>query len=92
MRWRSKLGSWLRDGGQGSPDEWAQQSNSLARNVAYHYPGFVCNAVPARIVVLDRAYQREAAAIVRERLLLAGARLAALLEQALTTPGPARRQ
>lgn len=82
----------VRAGGQGSPDDWARQSNSLARNVAYHYPGFVCNAVPARIVVLDRAYQSEAAPIVRERLLLAGARLAALLEQALTTSGPRRRQ
>jgi len=82
----------LRDGGQGSPDDWARQSNSLARNVAYQYPGFVCNAVPARIVVLDRAYQSEAAAIVRERLLLAGARLAALLEQALATSEPRRRQ
>ena len=82
----------VRDGGQGSPEEWALQSNSLARNVAYDYPGFGCNAVPARIVVLDRGYQSEAAAIVRERLLLAGARLAALLEQALATPGPTRRQ
>ena len=82
----------VRDGGQGAPDEWALQSNSLARNVAYHYPGFVCHAPPPGIVVLDLAYQSEAAAVVRERLLLAGARLAALLEQALAMPGPTRRQ
>jgi ABC-type cobalamin transport system permease subunit len=60
--------------------------------VAFHYPEFVCSAVPAGIVVLDRAHQSEAAAIVRARLLLAGARLAALLEQALAMPGPTRRQ
>ena len=47
---------------------------------------------PAGIVVLDRVYQSEAAAVVRERLLLAGSRLAALLEQALAMPGPTRRQ
>ena len=76
----------------GGPDERALQSNSLARNVAFHYPEFVCSAVPAGIVVLDRAHQSEAAAMVRARLLLAGARLAALLEQALAMPGPTRRQ
>ena len=72
------------DGGQGSPDSWASESNNLARNVAYQYPGFTCGAPPGNLVVLDAAYQREAEAIVRERLLLAGARLAAVLNQALT--------
>lgn len=71
------------DAGQGSPDSWASESNNLARNVAYHYPGFICGAVPGNLVVLDAAYQEEAEAIVRERLLLAGARLAALLNQTL---------
>jgi hypothetical protein len=37
--------------------------------------------------VLDAAYQQQAEAIVRERLLLAGARLAAVVNQTLT---PAR--
>jgi len=71
------------DAGQGSPDGWASESNNLARNVTYHYQGFVCDAVPGNPVVLDAAYQEEAEAIVRERLLLAGARLAALLNQTL---------
>jgi hypothetical protein len=74
--------------GQGSPDSWARESNNLARNVAYHYPGFTCDAVPGNMVVLDAAYQEEAEALVRERLLLAGGRLAALLNQTLT-PAPA---
>ena len=75
------------DAGQGSPDSWAFESNNLARNVAYTYPGFACNIVPQGIVVLDAAYQQQAAAIVRERLLLAGARHAAVVNETLA---PAR--
>lgn len=79
------------DGGQGSPDSWASESNHLARNVAYHFPGFVCDRVPQGIVVLDAAYQQDAEAIVRERVLLAGARLAGLLNQTLASPATQRR-
>jgi len=67
--------------GQGTPLSWASESNHLARSVAYHYPGFACGRVPERIVVLDGSYQREAESVIRERLLLAGARLAALLNE-----------
>src|ERR1700683_2067666 len=70
--------------GQGSPDQWAFESNNLARNVAYHYPGFACNSVPQGIVVLDNDYQQDADQIVRERVLLAGGRLANLLNSILT--------
>jgi hypothetical protein len=73
----------VNEAGQESPDQWAFESNNLARNVAYHYPGFACNTVPQNIVVLDAAYQQEAEAIVRERLLLAGGRLANLLNSTL---------
>ena len=68
---------------QGTPDSWARESNNLARNVAYHYPGFACNRVPGAIVVLDAAYLDDAELVVRERLLLAGARLATLLNSTL---------
>jgi hypothetical protein len=68
---------------QGDPDSWVFESNNLARNVAYHYPGFACGRPPGGIVVLDQGYVREAAALARERLLLAGARLANLLNQRL---------
>jgi hypothetical protein len=71
--------------GQGSPDSWALESNNLARK-AYHYRGFACDSVPPDIVVLDQDYQRQAEAIVRERVLLAGARLAAVLNGILV-PG-----
>lgn len=71
------------EAGQGTPDAWASESNNLAKSVAYRYPGFACDRVPGGIVVLDRAYQREAESIARERLLLAGARLAGLLNQTL---------
>jgi len=74
------------DAGQGSPDGWASESNHLARNIAYRYGGFACNTAPAGIVVLDSAYREQAEAIVRERLLLAGARLATLLNQTLARP------
>jgi hypothetical protein len=71
------------DAGQAAPAQWAFESNNLARNVAYHYPGFACNTVPEEVIVLDAAYQEEAAGIVRERLLLAGGRLANLLNNTL---------
>lgn len=71
--------------GQGTPASWARESNNLARNAAYRYPGFACGAAPARLVVLDRDYQSDARTIVRERLLLSGGRLANLLNEVLVT-------
>jgi len=76
--------SLVEHAGPGSPDSWALESHRLARNVAYHYRVFACDAVPQDIVVLDRDYQQQAEAIVRERVLLAGARLAAVLNRILT--------
>ncbi|MBV8145587.1 MAG: S1/P1 nuclease [Gammaproteobacteria bacterium] len=73
-----------REVGRGDPDSWARESNNLARNVAYRFAGFACNSVPQGIVVLDRAYLDAAEVVVRERLLLAGARLATLLNSTLT--------
>jgi len=71
------------DVGLGSPDSWASESNHLARNVAYQYPGFACGRVPEGVVVLDRAYQADAVPVVRDRLLIAGVRLANLLNDTL---------
>ena len=71
------------EAGQGTPDSWVKESNNLARNVAYRYPGFTCGSTAAGIVVLDSAYVENAAALVRERLLLAGGRLANVLNQNL---------
>ena len=82
-----------REVGQGSPDSWARESNNLARNVAYRYPGFACNSVARGTVVLDAAYLDDAELVVRERLLLAGARLANLLDGTLAperSPGQRR--
>ncbi|HTX25193.1 MAG TPA: S1/P1 nuclease [Steroidobacteraceae bacterium] len=69
--------------GQGTPASWASESNRLARRVAYHYVEFACHAVPRHVVVLDAEYQRAAEQVVHDQLLLAGARLAALLNQDL---------
>jgi hypothetical protein len=74
--------------GEGSPEGWALESNALARKVAYDFPGFACNRVPPGIVILDRAYQERALPVVRERLLLAGARLAGLLNETLGSAQP----
>ena len=74
------------EAGQGSPDEWLSQANNLARNIAYRYPGFTCGAAPRDFVRLDAAYVEAARGVVRERLLLAGARLANLLNQTLGGP------
>jgi hypothetical protein len=73
------------EAGQGTPADWARQSNNLARSVAYQYPGFACGSVPEGVVALDRDYQSEAIEIVRERLLLGGGRLANLLNKVLVT-------
>jgi S1/P1 Nuclease len=72
-----------REVGFGDPDSWARESNNLARNVAYRFPGFACNRVPPGIVLLDATYQHDAELVVRERLLLAGARLATLVNSTL---------
>lgn len=80
-----EAGSLTVDAGQGTPASWASESNHLAKNVAYDYPGFACDSVPAGIVMLDRDYQSEAESIVRERLLLAGGRLANLLNDTLVS-------
>ena len=79
-----------REVGQGTPESWARESNNLARNVAYHYAGFACNSLPSGVVVLDADYLDDAEVVVRERLLLAGARLANLLNRTLAPTDFAR--
>jgi hypothetical protein len=81
--WARAAQQLLGEAGPGTPDGWASESNNLARNVAYHYAGFACNTRPYGIIVLDRQYVADAQALVRERLLLAGARLADLLNRTL---------
>ncbi len=71
----------VRSRGQGNPESWTQDSHRLAIAVAYRYPGFACHVRPAGVVVLDSDYQRAAESVVHDQLLLAGARLAGLLNQ-----------
>jgi len=68
------------------PAAWLAESNRLARGVALDYPGFACGKVPAAPIVLSRAYQNKAQRVIRDRLALAGARLAYLLNGALDPP------
>ena len=72
-----------REVGSGDAEGWARESNNLARNVAYRFPGFACNRVPRGVVRLDAPYLADAELVVRERVLLAGARLATLLNSKL---------
>jgi hypothetical protein len=83
---------------KGAPADWAWESFELARSVTYNLPaepnlgGYVfpprspdrpdpCGAVAVH--VLDRAYDARAIVVVREQLLKAGIRLAALLRRAM---------
>jgi hypothetical protein len=68
------------------PDQWLAESNGLARQVAFDYPGFSCPRASGSAVataLLSAAYQRRARRVITSQLALAGARLAALLERAL---------
>lgn len=67
----------------GTPLAWAEESNRIARRVAYRLPGFACRVPPAGEVELDERYLRAAEAQVPKRLALAGARLARLLDETL---------
>lgn len=69
----------LRTQGEGTPDSWAAESRRLARTVAYHYPSFRCDRRADATILLDLKYQAVAETVIRERLLIAGARLASLL-------------
>jgi len=63
----------------GSALDWAIESNSLARKVAYNFRDFTCEQPVNGIVVLDRSYVERATRLIPGQLELAGARLAALL-------------
>jgi hypothetical protein len=66
------------------PRDWANESYAIARNARTKYcvpHGGAC-ARPTGNVTIDAAYLRDNAAVVRERLARAGARLARLLDSA----------
>jgi hypothetical protein len=63
--------------------QWLAESNRLARQVAFDYPGFACDEVPGKPVMLSVDYQRRAQRVITSQLALAGARLAATLNRAL---------
>jgi len=69
-----------------SPNQWAAESNELARSFALNIEGIDCNLEHARrfpVVTLSDDYVAAAKKIVEQRLALAGARLAFVLNQAL---------
>jgi len=70
-----------------SPAQWAAESNEIARSFALNIEGIGCDAPAGRgaapTVTLSRAYVTRAKQIVEDRLALAGARLAHVLNEAL---------
>lgn len=63
---------------------WVEDSHDLARRQAYGaLPGWRCGATPAARLELDTDYRAEAQALMREQLVKAAVRLAALLNRTL---------
>lgn len=60
---------------------WAEQSHDIAERVAYAYPGFSPAGPPADAITLDETYRAQALASIDRQLAMAGARLAALLNE-----------
>jgi nuclease S1 len=81
----------------GAPEEWAQESYSLAKAVVYEFPaepgdrkatfpaqkGEKDSCGPVPLHRLDAAYRDRAVAAVKEQLAKAGVRLAVVLRQSL---------
>jgi hypothetical protein len=68
------------------PDAWAAESNEIARHFALNLDGIGCDPAQSRqfpVVALSDAYVAQGRHIVEQRIALAGARLAYVLDQAL---------
>ncbi len=69
------------------PEQWATESNEIARRFALVLDGVSCDSARDREAIvnvhLSRAYQQRGAQIVEARLALAGARLAYVLNHTL---------
>jgi len=61
------------------PYAWAQESEALAKSVAYNFSGFACGQVTD--VTLDPAYDEQAVEVVRSQIAKAGKRLARILNE-----------
>lgn len=75
---------------QGTPADWIGESYRIAQTTAYgQLPGFRCPASdpPGEPIDLPPAYVDAARTLIPQRLLAAGARIAAVLDQAFAT-GP----
>ncbi|NNM50720.1 MAG: S1/P1 nuclease [Pseudomonadales bacterium] len=73
----------------GSPDDWLRQSHQLGVKVAYgDLPGFACGQHVSEPILLNTDYLQRALPTIRQQLQLAGFRLAALLNQTLTSYTP----
>jgi hypothetical protein len=62
--------------------KWAESTHQIAVEYVYDYPGFSASGPPAEPVGLSADYQRRAGLAIDHQLELAGARLAAVLNNA----------
>jgi hypothetical protein len=85
-RYSGKFAAWR----SGRFGDWIEESNQLARSVAYgKLPGFRCDAKASdEPVVLTDAYLAAAEQVVPEQLARAGVRMAWVLNQALAPAAP----
>jgi hypothetical protein len=82
-----------KDRPSGSIAAWAAESWSAARGGSYRALPIpvACGGGPTSVEEVDPAYERAAEPIVRSRLILAGERLAMLLNDALGSRVPAQK-
>ncbi|OHX12139.1 S1/P1 nuclease [Chromobacterium sphagni] len=80
QRYRRDVAGWQR----GSVMDWVHESNQYARSEVYGpLAGFACGSSPATPVYLDNTYLRAGGLLVEQQLAKAGARIAAVINQAL---------
>ena len=69
---------------------WAEASHQIAVEYVYVYPGFSPGAPPTQPVDLNKEYQDKARLAVDHQLMLAGVRLASVLNSAFRKPAGGR--
>lgn len=81
----SRYGNQIKNAQNGNASAWAAESHDLAVRVAYgNLPGFACGREHSAFSKLPSSYYDTAFPVVESQLVKAGARIALVLNQALT--------
>jgi hypothetical protein len=79
-KFENKKSEWMK----GQPADWAQESFTLARDVAYKLPSkTVLDKNKVKCIQIDQAYDDKSLTVVSEQLAKGGMRLAMILNEAL---------